>query len=84
MMFGEPKTPYPGFPLVAVDTKNHTGCQTEKGSYSRFNEKTAQFCVSLARDAVRSGIESIAIISPHAAHKFVKTSMLVDKGRLIN
>ena len=61
------KAPYPGSPLVAVDTKNHTGCQTEKGSYSRFNEKTAQFCVSLARDAVRSGIESIAVISPYAA-----------------
>ncbi|MCP4750671.1 MAG: AAA family ATPase [Proteobacteria bacterium] len=61
------KEPYPGSPLVVVDTHNLTTCQIREGSFSRFNEKSAEFCLDLAKEAVRSGIESVAIITPYAA-----------------
>lgn len=61
------KPPYPKAPLVVIDTESQTTCAVQDGSYSRFNEETAQVCVNLALEAVRSGIESVAIITPYAA-----------------
>jgi superfamily I DNA and/or RNA helicase len=61
------KKPYPGAPLVVVDTQHQTSCATHEGSFSRFNERTAQFCSDLAVEAVRSGVESVAIITPYVA-----------------
>lgn len=61
------KRPYPGAPLVVVDTTDQTTCGTETGGFSRFNEKTAQRCVELAIEAVRAGVDSVAIITPYVA-----------------
>jgi len=61
------KEPYPAAPLVVVDSKNQTTCQVREGSFSRFNERTAECCLSMAKEAVRSGIESVAIITPYVA-----------------
>jgi superfamily I DNA and/or RNA helicase len=61
------KEPYPDAPLIVIDTENSTTCAVREGSYSRFNEKTAQICVDLAVEAVRSGIDSVAIITPYVA-----------------
>jgi superfamily I DNA and/or RNA helicase len=61
------KRPYPGAALVVIDTAGQTTCASEVGGFSRFNEKTAQRCVDLAIEAVRSGVESVAIITPYVA-----------------
>jgi superfamily I DNA and/or RNA helicase len=57
--------PFAGAPLVVVDTDNRTTCTTPTGSFSRFNERTAQTCIDLAVEAVRGGVESVAIITPY-------------------
>jgi superfamily I DNA and/or RNA helicase len=59
--------PYPGVPLVVIDTAGQTTCATETGGFSRFNEKTALRCVELAVEAVRAGVDSVAIITPYVA-----------------
>ena len=58
--------PFPGHALVVVDTCGKTTCERQGGSYSRFNERTAEACVELAREAIGHGIESVAIITPYA------------------
>lgn len=60
------RSPFPGHPLVLVDTEGHTTCATRPGAYSRFNEQTARLCVDLAVEAVREGMESVAVITPYA------------------
>jgi superfamily I DNA and/or RNA helicase len=57
--------PFAGAPLIVVDTDSQTNCTTPTGSFSRFNERTARICVELAVEAVRSGIESVAIMTPY-------------------
>lgn len=59
------KEPYPGAPLVVLDTAGRSVCATREGGYSRLNEKTAQVCADLAVEAVRDGLESVAIITPY-------------------
>jgi superfamily I DNA and/or RNA helicase len=61
------KEPYPDAPLIVIDTENSTTCAVREGSYSRFNEKTAQVCLDLAIEAVQAGIDSVAIITPYVA-----------------
>jgi superfamily I DNA and/or RNA helicase len=61
------KEPYHDAPLVVLDTQHYTTCAIREGSYSRFNEHTAQVCLNLAVEAVKGGIESVAIITPYAA-----------------
>jgi superfamily I DNA and/or RNA helicase len=78
------KKPYPGAPLVVLDTENQTTCATREGSYSRFNEKTAQACVALAVEAVREGIESVAIITPYVAQSRLIRQLLADFPREAN
>jgi superfamily I DNA and/or RNA helicase len=73
--------PYPGYPLVVVDTESLTKCQIREGSFSRFNEKTAEFCISLAIDAVQSGIESVAIITPYVAQSVLFKQLLTSHSR---
>lgn len=58
--------PFPGEPIVVVDTAGTTTCATQQGSYSRYNEITAQHCVDLATEALADGVDSIAIITPYA------------------
>jgi superfamily I DNA and/or RNA helicase len=61
------KKPYPGAPLVVIDTDRTTTCAIHEGSFSRFNERTAQACSDLAVEAVRNGVQSVAIITPYVA-----------------
>jgi superfamily I DNA and/or RNA helicase len=61
------KEPYPDAPLVVIDTESQTMCAVREGSYSRFNEKTAQICLELAIEAIQAGIDSVAIITPYVA-----------------
>jgi len=58
------RPPFPSHPLVVVDTRGGTTCQTRGGS-SRANEKSAHFCAQLALLAHRDGLESIGIITPY-------------------
>ena len=61
------RPPYPGVPLVVLDTAGQTTCITEEGGFSRLNDQTAQRCVELAVEAVRAGVEAVAIITPYVA-----------------
>jgi superfamily I DNA and/or RNA helicase len=61
------KRPFLGAPVVVIDTAGQTTCMTEAGGFSRFNEKTAHRCVELAVEAVRAGIDAVAIITPYVA-----------------
>ena len=68
------KAPFPGQPVVIIDTEGRTSCATRDGGFSRFNEETAELCVRLAGEAVDAGIESVAIITP-----YVEQSRLIRK-----
>jgi hypothetical protein len=69
--------PYPGQPLVVVDTQGHTRCTKSEGSFSRSNPQTAELCVRLAAEAVEDGIESVAIITPYAQQSRLISGLLV-------
>jgi hypothetical protein len=58
------RSPFPSSPLVVVDTRGETTCQT-RGKTSRGNEKSAHFCAQLALLAHRDGLQSIGIITPY-------------------
>jgi superfamily I DNA and/or RNA helicase len=58
--------PNSGDPLIVLDTAGRTSCQQGSGGQSRINLKTADICVDLAIRAARSGVESVAIITPYA------------------
>jgi superfamily I DNA and/or RNA helicase len=60
------RAPYPGEPLVVVDTAGGANCETRAGSSSRLNAATAELCVKLALEATDSGAESVAVITPYA------------------
>jgi Ni2+-binding GTPase involved in maturation of urease and hydrogenase len=70
--------PYPGNPLIMLDTHGQTSCATHEGSYSRFNEPTARKCVELAVEAVQAGIESVAIITPYVAQSRLIRQLLSE------
>lgn len=72
--------PYPGQALVVVDTEGTTQCSKSEGSYSRSNKRTAEWCVRLATEAVRDGVESIAIITPYAQQSRLISSLLAESG----
>ena len=72
------KSPYPGSPLVVLDTTGQTTCVTQAGSFSRLNEKTAELCVELAMEAVRDGVDSVAVITPYAAQSRLIQRRLAD------
>lgn len=68
--------PYPEAPLVIVDTQGQTRCATGNGSFSRFNEQSGQICLELAVEAIQSGIESVAIITPYVAQaRFIRQAL---------
>jgi superfamily I DNA and/or RNA helicase len=58
--------PSSGEPLIVLDTIGRTSCRQGSGGQSRINVKTADICVDLAIRATRSGVESVAIITPYA------------------
>ncbi len=68
--------PYPGEPLIVVDTEGSTRCSKSEGSFSRSNPQTAEVCVRLAAEAVADGIESVAIITPYAQQSRLIASLL--------
>ena len=57
--------PYPGSPVIVVDTAGSATCATQEGGFSRYNESTARLCAELAVQAVHDGIDSVAIITPY-------------------
>lgn len=59
------REPFPGHPMVLVDTCGISRCAARDGTFSRHNEATAQQCVDLAAKAVRAGIETVAVITPY-------------------
>ena len=61
------RRPFPGEPLVLIDTDKQTVCQTDENSLSRFNEQNARLCVNLAVEATADGIQSVAIITPYVS-----------------
>jgi hypothetical protein len=72
--------PYPGQPLVVVDTEGSCQCARAEGSFSRLNRKTAEFCVRIAAEAVAGGIDSVAIITPYAQQSRLISRLLADSG----
>lgn len=68
--------PYPGQPLILVDTEGTTRCIKSGGGFSRSNQQTAELCVRLAAEAVEDGIESVAIITPYAQQSRLISGLL--------
>lgn len=61
------RAPYPGKPLIVVDTASLTTCQRSAKGSSRVNPVSADLTARLAFDAVAESAESIAVITPYAA-----------------
>lgn len=61
------RAPYPGMPLVVVDTAARTACQRPAKGTSRVNPASAELTAELARQAVAGGAASVAVITPYAA-----------------
>jgi superfamily I DNA and/or RNA helicase len=61
------RDPYPGEPLVVVDTAARTACQRPARGASRVNPASAELTAELARQAVAGGAASVAVITPYAA-----------------
>lgn len=74
------RRPYPGQTLVVVDTEGSCTCARAEGSFSRFNQKTAEACVALAAEAIAAGIDSIAIITPYAQQSRLISGLLSRAG----
>lgn len=73
------RAPFPGQPIVVVDTAGRTTCErSEKGS-SRINRGSALITADLALEAVRAGSVSIAVITPYAAHAAEVRKLLVQR-----
>jgi len=72
--------PHAGAPLVVVDTAGRTTCQQGTAGQSRFNSKTAELSVDLAVRAVRSGAESVAIITPYVDQARAIRALLKNHG----
>jgi hypothetical protein len=62
------RAPFPGLPIVVVDTKQRTTCERSAKGTSRINPASAEITAELALEAVRGGSTSIAVITPYAAH----------------
>ncbi|MEW6754487.1 MAG: AAA domain-containing protein [Candidatus Latescibacterota bacterium] len=72
--------PFPGHPLVVVDTGGRTRCRSEEGSRSRLNEESARLAVGLAAAAARSGLRSVAVITPYVAQAGLCRQLLAALG----
>lgn len=74
------KAPYPGDPLVVIDTGGQTHCTTYQGSFSRINPQTAELCKDLALIAIKDKQESVAIITPYAEQSRLIRNLLTQAG----
>jgi hypothetical protein len=61
------RAPFPGQPLVLVDTAGRTTCERSTKGTSRLNRGSAERTVELAHEAVRAGATAVAVITPYAA-----------------
>ena len=61
------RAPYPGLPLVVLDTAARTTCQRSAKGTSRVNPTSAELTADLALEAVTGGAASVAVITPYAA-----------------
>jgi AAA domain-containing protein len=61
------RAPYPGMPVVVVDTAARTACQRSARGASRVNPASAELTAELAGVAVAGGAASVAVITPYAA-----------------
>jgi hypothetical protein len=61
------RAPYPGEPLIVVDTAGRTACQRPARGASRVNPASAELTAELAGEAVAGGAASVAVITPYAA-----------------
>lgn len=61
------RAPFPGRPVVVVDTAGRTTCERSAKGTSRVNAGSAEITADLALEAVRGGSTSIAVITPYAA-----------------
>jgi len=61
------RAPFPGRPVVVVDTAARTTCERSAKGTSRINLASAEITAELAHEAVRAGSSSIAVITPYAA-----------------
>ena len=59
--------PFPGQPLVVVDTAGRTTCERSAKGSSRWNPASAELTANLAAEAVAGGATSVAVITPYAA-----------------
>ncbi len=61
------RAPFPGRPIVVVDTNGRTTCERSAKGSSRINPASAEITADLALQAVTGGSTSIAVITPYAA-----------------
>lgn len=59
--------PFAGAPLVVLDLAGQSRCSKSAKGASRLNETNARISAELARQAIRSGAQSVAIITPYVA-----------------
>ncbi len=61
------RAPFPGRPVVVVDTAGRTACERSAKGSSRVNLGSAEITADLALEAVTAGATSVAVITPYAA-----------------
>jgi superfamily I DNA and/or RNA helicase len=61
------RAPYPGMPLIVLDTQARTTCERSAKGSSRMNAASAEITAGLALEAVTGGAGSVAVITPYAA-----------------
>ena len=72
--------PFPGSPLVVLDTMGRSVCRKSANGSSRVNDETAHACTDMALKAVRSGALSVAIITPYAEQARAIRALLKADG----
>ncbi len=75
------REPFPGTPLVLVDTGGAGRCETSDASYSRRNRHSATLCAAYCEQAIAGGVEHVAVITPYVAQsrlirEFLRSSRL--------
>jgi len=74
------RPPFPGHPLVLIDTCGETTCRRAESGFSRWNPVSAELCADLADAARDGGIESVAIITPYVEQARVVRELLRKRG----
>ena len=72
--------PMPGSPLVLLDTAGTGACRTPEGSYSRYNESTAESCTRIVEELALTGVRSVAVITPYVEQARLIRRLLASRG----